>query len=115
MKSRRKRSRFFQKANRLGGPQWFGDDEGAVFVDGSPDRVFGHYWHDGYGKWEMSINVSYWRAWRLIPGPQASFEGWARFPRCSVGIFRAKDVEVARCAVEQLSGFYRFERIEPVE
>jgi len=96
--------RLFKKAAMLGGPQWFGGRQYAVLVDGGPDRAVGQYWHDGHGKWELSVHVSYWRAWWLLRDRTGWFAGWARFPRCCIALGRAHDEHDARKMVEELSG-----------
>jgi hypothetical protein len=97
-------TRLLKKAKMIGGPLWYGDEEMAVLVDGGPDRVFGQYWHDGYGKWQISVHVSYWRAWRLIRERQGWFTGWARFPRCCIELAQTRNEHAARQKVEEFSG-----------
>jgi len=98
------KNRLIKQAKQIGGPQWFGGRHYAVLVDGGPDRVFGQFWHDGYGKWQISVHVSYWRACCLIRARQGWFAGWARFPRCCVEISQARNEHDARQKVEEFSG-----------
>ena len=99
-----KRRRLMTKANMLGGPQWFGGRQYAVLVDGGPDRVIGEFKHDGHGKWEMSVHVSYWRAMQLIRAGEAWFAGWAGFPRCCLCLPQVRNAHDAGRMVEELSG-----------
>jgi hypothetical protein len=93
---------------------WYGDDEGAVLVDHKTGRVAGLFWHDGSGKWELQVCVSFWRAWQVTRRYPASFWTFADFFRCWMMIVRTTSAvgaaEVIQDVAEQ-SGM-RFRKFE---
>jgi len=98
-------------------PWWFGDEDEAVCVDLRWGRVIGHYQHDGYGKWDVSVCLSYWRAWWAIRTQSAGFHSMAAFPRCWVWFFRSKSRAGAEAAVNEYAPEFwlQIERDEPEE
>jgi hypothetical protein len=83
---------------------WFGDEEGAALISARTGRTLGYFSHDGYGKYEIILCVSYWRAVRLIWAGHASLIGPAGLVWCSLSVFRAKSPESAAHVIEELTG-----------
>jgi hypothetical protein len=82
-------------------PEWFGDEDNAALIDVRSGRVYGHYWHDGYGKWHPVVCLSHWRAWRVIRTQPAFFWGFASLTRCWVQMVRSKSRDGAEAAIEE--------------
>jgi len=97
--------RFDDQAN--GGPIriWSGDEETASLLDFMPGYVVGHYWHDGYGKWDAFVCLPLLQAWRASRSDCGiGILGVARFPRFWVPLRTVRCAEHAIAQIEQLCG-----------
>lgn len=93
--------------------QWFGDEDEGGLIELGSGRVLGHYWHDGYGKWDIRVCLTYGRAWRTIRRQPAGWAGFAAFPYGWVWLFRAKSFEDALSEIAELAGLVIIERDDP--
>ena len=85
--------------------RWFGDEYEGVLVEHKKHRVRGRYCHDGHGKWEVWLHVSYWNAWRICRTAPTWVVAWG-ISHCTVGVFRSKSRLGAMNTIEDLSGVY---------
>ena len=90
-------------AGREDHSNWFGDEDQAVLVDAKSGRVVGQYMHDGFGKWDIMVCLSYLKAWRVLRREASGFAGLAPFPRCWLWLFRMKSHEGAVGVIEQFA------------
>lgn len=82
---------------------WYGDDEGAVLVDHKSGRVAGLFWHDGYGKWELQVCVSLWKARAVARRYPAFFWTFAGFFRCWMMIASTTSAAGAAEAIQEIA------------